>query len=85
MHILQNLIKVIKKGFIIIKNYDKDIKREINAQDVSILCISLNNDGTLSAISNEKGNIIRIHNNSNGDLLSQFKRGMEKVEIYYIK
>lgn len=36
------------------------------------------------ATSNEKGIIIRIHSCVNGDLLSQFKRGMEKVEINYI-
>ena len=76
--------KNIIKGSIIVKNYDKDTKREINAQDDSISCISLNNDGTLLATSNEKGIIIRIHSCVNGDLLSQFKRGMEKVEINYI-
>ena len=76
--------KNIIKGSIVVKNYDKDTKREINAQDDSISCISLNNDGTLLATSNEKGIIIRIHSCVNGDLLSQFKRGMEKVEINYI-
>lgn len=76
--------KNIIKGSIIVKNYDKDTKREINAQDDLISCISLNNDGTLLATSNEKGIIIRIHSCVNGDLLSQFKRGMEKVEINYI-
>jgi WD40 repeat protein len=68
----------------IIKNYCKKKDKEINAQDDSISFISLNNDGTLLATSNEKGIIIRIHNCINGDLLSQFKRGMEKVEINYI-
>jgi WD40 repeat protein len=72
------------KGSIIIKNYCNKKEKEINAQDDSISFISLNNDGTLLATSNEKGIIIRIHNCINGDLLSQFKRGMEKVEINYI-
>lgn len=76
--------KNILKGSIIIKNYDKGKAREINAHDDLISCISLNNDGTLLATSNEKGIIIRIHSCLNGDLLSQFKRGMEKVEINYI-
>ena len=72
------------KGSIIIKNYYKKKDKEINAQDDSISFISLNNDGTLLATSNEKGTIIRIHSCVNGNLLSQFKRGMEKVEINYM-
>ena len=76
--------KSINKGSIKIKNYDKEYEKQITAQDDSITCMSLNNDGTLLATSNEKGIIIRIHSCVNGDLLSQFKRGTKKVEINYI-
>ena len=69
---------------ITIKNYEKDSILSFIIQDDIITYISLNNDGTLLASTNDKGIIIRIHNTLNGDLLTELKRGKKKAEINYI-
>ena len=46
--------------------------------------MAINYDGTLLATSNEKGNIIRIHNCLDGSFLKEFKRGSGKVDYIYI-
>ena len=76
--------ETINKYYINIKNYEKNTNFQFLAQDDQISYISLNNDGTLLATSNEKGNIIKIHSCINGNLLSQFYRGKDKAEINYI-
>ena len=76
--------ETINKYYINIKNYDKNSSFPFLVQDDQISYISLNNDGTLLATSNEKGNIIKIHSCINGNLLSQFYRGKDKAEINYI-
>ena len=72
------------KTSILIKNYNKNTTVKITTQEDIISYISLNNDGTLLAYSNEKGTIIRIHSCINSNLLSEFYRGKEKAEINYI-
>ena len=72
------------KGSIIIKNYYKEKYIRIIAHKNGVSYISINNDGTLLATSNEKGTTIKIFNCNNGNLLSYFKRGNEKAEINYI-
>ena len=74
----------INKHYITIKNYNKDNSIKIFAQEDTISYISLNNDGSLLATSNEKGTLIKIHSCINGNLLAQFYRGKEKAEINYI-
>ena len=76
--------ETINKYYINIKNYDKNSSFPFLVQDDQISYISLNNDGTLLATSNEKGNLIKIHSCINGNLLSQFYRGKDKAEINYI-
>ena len=74
----------IYKYFIRIKNYDKETSIQILPQEDSVSYISLNNDGTLLATSNEKGTLIKIHSCINGNILGEFYRGKEKAEINYI-
>ena len=74
----------INKYYINIKNYEKNTNFPFLVQDDQISYISLNNDGTLLATSNEKGNLIKIHSCINGNILAQFYRGKDKAEINYI-
>ena len=60
----------------------KDLIFEVKADKVSH--ISINYDGTLLAIANEKGTIINIHSCTDGKLLKSFKRGYNKVENIFI-
>ena len=72
------------KGWVTIKNYEKNTLLKILIQEDNFSYISMNNEGNLLASSNEKGTLIKIHNTINGDFLMEFKRGKEKAEIYYI-
>lgn len=72
------------KYYVTIKNYNKETAIQILVQEDVVSYISLNNDGTLLASSNEKGTLINIHSCTSGNLLAQFYRGKEKAEINYI-
>ena len=74
----------INKNYITVKNYTKGNSLKIFAQEDTISYISLNNDGSLLATSNEKGTLIKLHSCINGNLLAQFYRGKDKAEINYI-
>ena len=72
------------KHYVTIKNYDKNTSFQIFALEEPISYISLNYDGTLIAISNEKGTLINIYSCKNGNILGQFYRGKDKAEINHI-
>ena len=72
------------KYFVMIKNYNKNTSFPIFALEEPISYISLNYDGTLLAVSNEKGTQINIHSCTNGNILAQFYRGKDKAEINHI-
>ena len=44
----------------------------------------MNKNGNLLASASEKGTLIRIFNSENGDLIREFRRGQEYVEIFNI-
>lgn len=69
---------------ITIRNFKTKISVTFSVQDDSISKMSINNNGTLIATSNENGTIIRIHSCSDGAFLQEFKRGHEKAKINYI-
>ncbi|ESQ40429.1 hypothetical protein EUTSA_v10015259mg [Eutrema salsugineum] len=58
--------------------------RFIKAHDSDIACMSLTLDGSLLATASTKGTLIRIFNTLDGTLLQEFRRGMERVEIYSV-
>jgi len=64
-----------------IKNYETNSEIKINIKEEMISYLCLNNLGNLLAISNDKGNEIKIYNCINGDLLADLYRGKEKAEI----
>ena len=70
--------------FISIQNYKTNKNFSFQAQDDSVSKISMNNNGSLIASSNENGTIIKIHSCNDGALLQEFKRGHEKAKINYI-
>ena len=74
----------INKNYITVKNYTKGNSLKIFAQEDTISYISLNNNGSLLATSNQKGTLIKLHSCINGNLLAQFYRGKDKAEINYI-
>ena len=67
-----------------IKNYANSFELNINTKVDVVSYICLNNFGNLLAVSNEKGNEIKIYSCLNGDLLRLLYRGVEKAEINYI-
>ncbi|CAA7032005.1 unnamed protein product [Microthlaspi erraticum] len=56
----------------------------IKAHDSDIACMTLTLDGSLLATCSTKGTLVRIFNAHDGTLLQEFRRGMERVEIYSI-
>ena len=72
------------KKYVNIKNYETLKEIEINTQEEILSYISLNHQGNLLAVANEKGINIKIYNCLNGDLLGDLYRGKEKAEIHYI-
>ena len=73
-----------KYVYVNIKDYGKSLEKSINTREEMVSYISLNNTGNLVAIANDKGNVIKIYNCANEDLLGEYYRGKEKAEINYI-
>ena len=67
-----------------IKNYETKLLFTFEPQEDSVSKMSINNNGTLIATSNENGTIIKIHSCIDGVFLQEFKRGHEKANINYI-
>ena len=74
----------LKDNKVTIHDFKQKKKQSIIAQDDKVSYMAINYDGTLLATSNEKGNIIRIHNCLDGSFLKEFKRGSGKVDYIYI-
>ena len=72
------------RGHVFIKDYDNKIEVEISAHKNNLICIQLNNNGSLLATASEKGTLIRIFNTKTKDLIKEFRRGSETAEIFSI-
>lgn len=72
------------QGNIKYKDYkDENSKvQTIKAHDGKVICIELNNDGSMLATASDKGTLIRIFSTQNQNQLYEFRRGTEKAEIY---
>lgn len=57
----------------------------IKAHKAPLRCIALNKEGTLIALSSITGTIIRVFSVSNGTLLFEFRRGLDKADVYTMK
>ncbi|KAJ1912403.1 Phosphatidylinositol 3,5-bisphosphate-binding protein [Mycoemilia scoparia] len=74
-------------------NYDKASSEEIvhlsniniiPAHSTAISALAINSTGTRVASASEKGTLIRVFNTVNGTLLHEFRRGVDRADIYNI-
>ncbi|KAL0842670.1 hypothetical protein Bca101_015915 [Brassica carinata] len=71
-------------GQVQVRDLKRNIVKVIKAHDSDIACMSLTLDGSLLATASTKGTLIRIFNSLDGTLLQEFRRGMERAEIYSV-
>ena len=67
-----------------IKNFKSKKNITFIAQDDNISFMTINNEGTIIATANEKGNFVKIHSCIDGTFINAFKRGRDKVDYIYI-
>lgn len=70
-----------RKGYVRVKCYQSGKNFYIPAHENEIGYIELTFDGLLLATASRDGKTIRVFDASNGDLLQEFNRGMEKADI----
>ncbi|CCH41456.1 WD repeat domain phosphoinositide-interacting protein 4 [Wickerhamomyces ciferrii] len=61
---------------------ERNLVSIIKAHKSKIRCLALNKSGTMLASASETGTIIRIHSTQNCSLLYEFRRGLDRAEIY---
>jgi WD40 repeat protein len=71
----------INKGTVLIDNITNHSTISIQAHKNSLAFISLNYDGKLLATASDKGTLIRLWNTITGDLIKEFRRGIDHVSI----
>eukprot|EP00596_Hydrurales_sp_CCMP1899_P004240 CAMPEP_0119036614 /NCGR_PEP_ID=MMETSP1177-20130426/4440_1 /TAXON_ID=2985 /ORGANISM="Ochromonas sp, Strain CCMP1899" /LENGTH=239 /DNA_ID=CAMNT_0006996747 /DNA_START=721 /DNA_END=1440 /DNA_ORIENTATION=- len=74
----------LSRGLIRVELYDISKATFIKAHDADLAQIALNADGSLLATASEKGTLIRLWDCHTGDLLREFRRGMDRADIYSI-
>jgi WD40 repeat protein len=72
------------KGSIRVEHYDISKTTIIKAHDTELSQMALNIDGSRLASASEKGTLIRLWDTATGDALREFRRGMDRAEIYCI-
>lgn len=72
------------RGSIRVELYDIARATIIKAHDAELSQFALNNDGSRIASASEKGTLIRLWDCHTGDPLREFRRGMDRAEIYCI-
>ena len=72
------------RGLIRIELYDISKATIIKAHDADLAQMTLNHDGSRLASASEKGTLIRLWDCHTGDLLREFRRGMDRADIYCI-
>jgi WD40 repeat protein len=70
------------KGKALVKNYSEEKTLKIDAHETSLACLALNNEGTLLATASDKGTLIRVFSTEDGSMVHEFRRGIDRAEIY---
>lgn len=70
------------RGSIRVELYDISKATIIKAHDTDLAQFCLNNDGSKLASASEKGTLLRLWDTHTGDPLREFRRGMDRAEIY---
>ena len=74
----------ITKGSIRVELYDMSKSTDIKAHDSDLAQFALNPDGSRLATSSDKGTLVRLWDCHTGEQLREFRRGMDRAEIYSI-
>ena len=72
------------KGYVGIKNYKTNKYYNLLVHEEPISCMEMDYKGLLLATVNDKGNIIRLHNLIDKNLIYECKRGKDKAIVNYI-
>jgi WD40 repeat protein len=72
------------KGAIRIELYDIGKTSIIYGHDAELVCIALNNDGTLLASASEKGTLIRLWNCNSGEIIRGFQFNNIFIFLFFI-
>lgn len=73
-----------KPGSVAIEIFDMKHSHVIQAHTTPLTQIVLNGEGNRLATASEKGTLMRIFDTKTGDMLKEFRRGVDKAEIYCI-
>lgn len=71
-----------EKGKIRVNVYSEDRHILIQAHETAIACLGMNPQGTSIASASEKGTTIKVFNTEDGNLMQEFRRGIDRAEIY---
>ncbi|ODV90578.1 hypothetical protein CANCADRAFT_108021 [Tortispora caseinolytica NRRL Y-17796] len=61
---------------------ERNLVSIVKAHKSPVRCIALSNDGALLASASEAGTIIRIHSTQTTALVHEFRRGLDRAEMY---
>ena len=70
-----------KKGTVLVKHYHHDTSLSISMFPTSIACVALSFDGSLVAAACERGTIIKVYSTTDGSVLKEFGRGIDRAVI----
>ncbi|XP_010424771.1 PREDICTED: autophagy-related protein 18e-like [Camelina sativa] len=71
-------------GQVQVHDLKRNVIKFIKAHDSALACMTLTIDGSLLPTASTKGTLIRVFNALDGTLLQEFRRGMERAEIYNV-
>jgi WD40 repeat protein len=70
------------KGQVKLQHYYQENTVRIRAHESSLSCMALTQDGSKLATSSDKGTLIRVFNTHDGSAVTEYRRGIDRVEVY---
>ena len=68
-----------------VKRHSLGERHVIEVNKSGVICLTLNNEGTLLAVASEKGTIVRLYDTTLNRLQYEFRRGTIPANIQYLK